>query len=209
MICVAPRQGDIQGDTAAAQTFMIAYDTVTEQMSADARTLSDEAFLVYTEPITAQQVNMDHLRYADDLATLSIVSGPPSAIRKIHEWEQCWTRCCYPVELQHSSGTIQLTAQFTGRDAKTSLATFREEMIQAQVHGSITSVVKYLGSLVHNRGSNAAEVDERLRKAGIAWRTLGRVWYVQGVTLRVCLLLFRSVVLGRVLSGLESLVLTQ
>eukprot|EP00972_Heterocapsa_arctica_P059848 8827035-Heterocapsa_arctica.AAC.1 len=49
----------------------------------------------------------------------------------------------------------------------------------------------------------------RLRKAGIAWRTLGQVWYVQGVALRVRLLLFRSVVLGCLLSGLESLVLTQ
>eukprot|EP00972_Heterocapsa_arctica_P067246 9923748-Heterocapsa_arctica.AAC.1 len=75
---------------------------------------------------------MDHLRYADDLATISIVSGPPSAKRKIHEWEQCWTRSCYPVEHQHNCGNIQLTAQFTGRDAKTSLATFRDEMIQAQ-----------------------------------------------------------------------------
>eukprot|EP00972_Heterocapsa_arctica_P030931 4549024-Heterocapsa_arctica.AAC.1 len=82
-------------------------------------------------------------------------------------------------------------------------------MIQAQAHGSITSVVKYLGSLVHSRGSNTAEVDMRLRKAVIAWRTLGRVWYVQGVTLRVRVLLFRAVVLGCLLSGLESLVLTQ
>eukprot|EP00972_Heterocapsa_arctica_P021400 3150333-Heterocapsa_arctica.AAC.1 len=36
MICIAPRQGDLQGDTAAAQKFMIAYDAATEQMLADA-----------------------------------------------------------------------------------------------------------------------------------------------------------------------------
>eukprot|EP00972_Heterocapsa_arctica_P033513 4933458-Heterocapsa_arctica.AAC.1 len=118
---------------------------------------------------------MDHLRYADDLATISVVPGPPAAIRKIHDWEQCWSRRCHPVDLQHSTAKRQLTAQFNGRNARTSIATFRDDLMHAQVNGSITSIVKYLGSLVHSRGSNAAEVNQRLNKAGIAWRTLGRV----------------------------------
>eukprot|EP00972_Heterocapsa_arctica_P113399 16436928-Heterocapsa_arctica.AAC.1 len=54
--------------------------------------------------------------------------------------------------------------------------------------GDVNSLVNHLGILLESGGSCAKEISERIRKADISWRTLGRVWHNCAIALPVRLM---------------------
>eukprot|EP00972_Heterocapsa_arctica_P036182 5323843-Heterocapsa_arctica.AAC.1 len=59
MICVAPGQGDRQGDGPAPQKFIVAYDKMTKKLVEKETSFLDEMTFSLREPITMHKININ------------------------------------------------------------------------------------------------------------------------------------------------------
>ena len=143
------------------------------------------------------------------MGTTSATATPVTAAKQVKRWEQAWTVHCEPLQLAHNEKKRQLSVNFTGEGARTSMAEVTDAFATQGVKGTITSSVKHLGGWAHNRGANHDDIRERLSRARVAWCTLGKVWTTTSISLRVRLLLFRTLVIAVLLSGLEVAALTK
>ena len=72
----------------------------------------------------------------------------------------------------------------------------------------VTPEARYLGPYLNTNGTASQEVPRRIRATAIAWYTLIRFWY-ERIDLPFKLLVFRSVVVGTMLSGMVSFALSR
>eukprot|EP00972_Heterocapsa_arctica_P113442 16437126-Heterocapsa_arctica.AAC.1 len=59
-------------------------------MLAASRAYMDEANLRFTEPLTKQARPVDHVRFADDLATIGIVKTASNIRWRLRDWDHCF-----------------------------------------------------------------------------------------------------------------------
>eukprot|EP00972_Heterocapsa_arctica_P104453 15393339-Heterocapsa_arctica.AAC.1 len=76
MICLKFQQGDRQGDSQGTKQFVLAYDQASEDMMTVAETFREEQAFCWTEPFSGKYNMNDRARYADDLSTAGLASGP-------------------------------------------------------------------------------------------------------------------------------------
>eukprot|EP00972_Heterocapsa_arctica_P012638 1857400-Heterocapsa_arctica.AAC.1 len=94
VIGMKPMQGDMQGDVSAPQKFCLSFDAVQEEMAADSRTMLEERALGFVEPLSGSLHHADHVRYADDLLTVGLVSSFRQVAWRALDWDRSWRQFC-------------------------------------------------------------------------------------------------------------------
>jgi hypothetical protein len=125
----------------------------------------------------------------------------------VDEWDATLSRHLGTCGLQQFFGKRQLYIKFKGPLADQNACTVLRAAHNGWGGGALTHRLFYLGAWVGSSPSPLQNIRDRIAKAKRAWHSLGRFWTTVRIGCCVRVTMFKALVLGTLLSGLESEVL--
>eukprot|EP00972_Heterocapsa_arctica_P046358 6840571-Heterocapsa_arctica.AAC.1 len=175
----------------------------TEPVINNSRMLLTCSLLEVIEPITNEHVTIDHVRFADDFAQVSICSGFQGAEANARNCNNELDAAILPANLCQNKGKQQLLTHFVGKDAHLNQQAFNNLHLTSHAEAA-----KHLGSMYHFIGITTTEVSARVRANQNAWGSRGSFWHSRSIPLALRRAVYIALPLTTLISGLDSFTLT-
>lgn len=134
--------------------------------------------------------------FVDDLAVRQVASNPEELISKMEALDEITGSKLNEIGISQNKSKEENVFQLTGKGSETT----RRELMVNEAHG-ITLDLKYLGSRLSHDGAPEPELEARFSATEKAFQCYWRFWSVR-TDLDFKALMFRSIVIGTMLSGL-------
>ena len=140
--------------------------------------------------------------YASDIARTCVACDPGELERTEQQWDNSLVACLLSVGMGQNHGKKEWLVRFVGKHARCKV----KYVLGAYsgLRGQPKLVTRYLGAWDDADGHAHVEVPKRLQEAAAAWRSFGGWWRVRDVPVKRRVMVFQSVVLASLLSGLEA-----
>jgi len=193
--------GGTMGDANEPEAFMSNfYTTITPWILKSNRTYG-KAFM-YASPVTGATVDGSWGAFVDDLIRLlPFLDG--TAGLALFQWDN-----------EILDDVLVCASYAQNNDKQETIVSWNERNARKRLMASIASTsralpaLKHLGAFIEPGGTNAPEIQERVRATNVAWLNMGRFWTTRA-PYRVKRLVFLGLIYSTAISGLEAMVLNK
>ena len=204
-VYICSGSGSLQGDAHAGSQFLEQYHPALDLWLEKLADFEGYHFFAI-DPISQQFVDTSVSAYADDVARTSLCSSPGELAQKLHHANSLFSQALQPLGVAQNVEKQVHVPCFLRRGAdQHTRAVFHQRLLP----GNTCRSAKYLGLLHHALGNESPEIEQRIHKADVAWFSMGRLWFRQGLLRVALVLMFKGLVYSTLLSGLEALCLTR
>ncbi|CAE8601553.1 unnamed protein product, partial [Polarella glacialis] len=189
--------------------FIAVYDPVITRWHKRTRLAPEkDGIFVARDPINNLPVDLSCLTFADDLFRIGVAVKSEAAIKRIKAWDFCLDLELAKRGLGQNRTKRQVLYSPYGKRASIYLQHFADSPVCQPPLGRLCKSAIYLGSILQQDDRNTLEVSQRIQKAELAWRSMGRFWSEGKISLRIRRMIYLTVVRSILVSGLTALVLS-
>ena len=203
-ICLRAGCGDRQGDSPAAERYVLSMDKHLERWCAETANLAQGCWLGVRVPWGGNWVWPLHAQYGDDTARVGTAGSTRGLVATAVNWNESLKECTAPMGVAQNVGQLQLmfglqpaTMKEHQRlhDALAEVALVKQKVVAA----------KHLGCWHELQPGHHWEISQCIAKANSAWNAWHGLWFCDTVDIKWKKRVLQSVVAGRLLAGLETI----
>ncbi|CAE8657128.1 unnamed protein product [Polarella glacialis] len=201
--------GDMQWDSVAPEKFTLIYEPLVHAWHSRTRSSVEKTgILTAIDPVCGELVDLSFAMFADDLARIGICDTVEHAIRRLNAWDFFVNIELDKRSMAQNTNKKEVLYQPSGAGAVQQMCSLQAAFRDGTVAGVLRKAVCYLGTQIQMGGGATIEIQTKLRKAAIAWRSLGSFWSNGDVSLRLRRFVYLTSVRSVLVSGLISAVLS-
>ena len=196
----------LQGDAAAPEQFAELYNPVVQEWQSATSKPGQQSLLTAVHPLTNEVVRVDVSCYADDVARTCIASDPHELVRTEACWDSSLDDSLAAIGMGQNHGKKEWLLRFVGKRACVKM---RQSLgVRSKLVSKPKLVARCLGAWEDADGCFQMDVSKRICAAQTAWHSMLGWFKSRSAPLMSRIAVFKNLVLGSLLTGLEASVLT-
>ncbi|CAK0812178.1 unnamed protein product, partial [Prorocentrum cordatum] len=199
-------QGVLIGDSLGPPLFLEVFTPVATEWAIEDSGRPDAQLLEAKSVVTGTVLDLSLTKFADDLCKRFVSWCHDTVIKNHKASDELLDRLLEPRGFQQNISKQYTMCAFRGVGARAWTRSFFAGRLG--MRGNCSTVARYLGPLLHFQGGLAAEARARVAAATRGFADMGPFWKSE-VSVDVVRQVFRSKVLGAILSGTAAVVPTQ
>ena len=209
-VFAVPGCGGLQGDPYVVRKWVHTYaPMVTRWQIGYLGKHEDFGALFANIPDVNEVIDLSYGVYADDVQKTVVVNHEDrvrDVIKKQSSSNGSMDDAMGKHNLKQNKSKQVVQPNFVGKGSQAQLRRLYGN--KHMVEGQVSRVTKYLGSMISSTGSNAAEIESRLKATKGAFHEFYKFWYKQGVAFSFKKLVMQAKVQSTLVSGLEAFIVS-